>query len=64
MSRDLEQFKKIYLDEFNERLSDEDAERKARVLLDLYIAVYGSLVGDIKNTLEKLTDKNYDEQNH
>jgi hypothetical protein len=64
MSRDIETFKRIYLDEFNELLSDEDAERKARVLLELYVSVYGSLVGDIRNTLEKLKEQSntYDKE--
>jgi hypothetical protein len=48
MSHDLSEFKDIYLKEFNETLSDEDAERKARAVLNLYLAVYGSVVDSIK----------------
>jgi hypothetical protein len=48
MSHDLERFKKIYLDEFGEHLSEEDAERKSRALVNLYLAVYRSVVDVIR----------------
>lgn len=48
MSNDLDGFKDIYLKEFNETLSDEDAERKARAVLNLYLAVYGSVLDGVK----------------
>lgn len=44
MSHDLDGFKTLYLNEFGEQLSDEDAERKARTILNLYLAVYGSVL--------------------
>ncbi len=49
MSRDLDRFKSIYFDEFKETLSDEDAERNARSLLNLYVAVYGSVLDTVKD---------------
>ncbi len=48
MSHDLNGFKDIYLKEFNEILSDEDAERKARAVHNLYLAVYESVSGGVK----------------
>ena len=48
MQFDLEKFKSIYRDEFNEDLSDEDAERKARMLLNLYLTVYTSVVNIVR----------------
>lgn len=44
MSHDLDRFKSIYTEEFNETLSEEDAERKSRMLLNLYLAIYGSVL--------------------
>jgi len=43
MQFDLEEFKKIYMDEFNENLSDEELERKSRMLFNFYKALYGSV---------------------
>lgn len=42
MSHDLEKFKQIYFETFEEHLSDEEVERKARLLVNLYLAVYRS----------------------
>jgi hypothetical protein len=59
MQFDLEKFKSIYRDEFNEDLSDEDAERKARMLLNLYLSVYTSVV-DVVHEVQ-LTESNNEE---
>lgn len=48
MKADLETFKKLYLQEFGVALTDEDAERRARLLMSLYKAVYSS--PEIKKT--------------
>jgi hypothetical protein len=56
MSHDLDRFKKIYLDEFGEDLSDEDAERKARLVLNLYLAVYRSAREVIEEAEKKLIE--------
>lgn len=48
MSHDLDRFKSIYSEEFNETLSEEDVERKARMLLNLYLAIYGSVLDVVK----------------
>jgi hypothetical protein len=42
MKFDLESFKSIYRDEFDEDLSDEEAERNTRRILNLYIALYSN----------------------
>jgi hypothetical protein len=60
MQYDLEKFRSIYLDEFGDSLSDEEAERKARMLLNLYLAVYRSVVEVIKEV--PLTDRQYEQQ--
>lgn len=59
MQFDLEKFKSIYRDEFKEDLSDEDAERKARMLLNLYLSVYTSVV-DVVHEVQ-LTEEDYGE---
>jgi hypothetical protein len=63
MLYDLDRFKSIYYDEFRKDLSDEDAERKARRLLNLYLAVYSSVVNVVHEVqLEKEEyGKQYDE---
>jgi hypothetical protein len=40
----LSKFRDIYSIEFSEELSDEDADRKARFLLNLFTAIYRSPV--------------------
>lgn len=42
MTADLDTFKKLYLREFGVLLTDEEAERRARMLMQVYKAVYGS----------------------
>jgi len=49
-----DRFKKIYLDEFGEHLSDEDAERKARLVHNLYLALYRSAREVIKEVEDAL----------
>lgn len=39
---DLETFKRLYSSEFGVALTDEEAERQARLLSQLYLVVYGS----------------------
>lgn len=39
--RALENFKRLYLQEFGEELSDEEAKRKAEYLLGFYRVVFG-----------------------
>lgn len=41
---DLETFKRLYSSEFGVALTDEEAERQARLLNQLYLVVYGSPV--------------------
>ena len=60
MSHDLDRFKGIYLDEFGENLSDEDAERKARLVLNLYLAVYRSVLDVIKEV--PLTSEQHEQE--
>lgn len=42
MKPDLHKFKELYKDAFGVQLTDEQSEVKARVLMNLYKAVYGS----------------------
>lgn len=42
MKSDLVKFKELYKDAFGVELSDEQSEVKARTLINLYKAVYGS----------------------
>lgn len=42
MTTDVETFKKLYLQEFGVLLTDEEAERRASKLMQVYKAVYGS----------------------
>lgn len=42
MKPDLHKFKELYKDAFGVELTDEQSEVKARVLMNLYKAVYGS----------------------
>lgn len=42
MQTDLSKFKELYKDAFGVELTDEQSEVKARVLMNLYKAVYGS----------------------
>jgi hypothetical protein len=42
MAADLETFKKLYLQEFGMLLTDKEAERRARSLMQVYVAVYGT----------------------
>lgn len=44
MTADLDTFKKLYLQQFDVALTDEEAERKAQSLMKLYKAVYGAPV--------------------
>lgn len=39
---ELEKFKRMYFSEFGIALTDEDAERQARLLVQIYKVVYGS----------------------
>jgi hypothetical protein len=43
MQFDLDKFKELYQDEFGENLSDEELERKSRMLFNFYKALYGSV---------------------
>lgn len=40
--RSLEKFKRLYKKHFGEKLTDEEARRKADYLVNIYRAVYGS----------------------
>ena len=51
MTTDLDTFKKLYLQQFNVNLTDVEAERKARSLMRVYGAVYGS--PELKNNYAK-----------
>lgn len=51
----LEKFKKLYKQEFNEELSDDEALRQATRLLNLYRAIYLPLPYQNKNN-EKITN--------
>ena len=51
----LDQFRAIYSREFGEELSTEDADRKARLLLNLYIAIYRSPIELIREDLTTQT---------
>lgn len=48
MSYDLDRFKQIYRDEFGEDLSPDEAEGKARMLVQLYLALYRSVVDVVR----------------
>ena len=39
--RSIQNFKRLYLQEFGEELSDEEAKRKAEYLLEVYRIVFG-----------------------
>lgn len=48
----LREFQALYRTKFGEELSDKDLDRKARLLLNLYIAIYKSPIDIIrKDTL-------------
>ncbi len=47
MTADLDSFKKLYLQQFGVALTDEEAERRARSLMRVYKAIYGSPVKQI-----------------
>lgn len=49
----------LYQAEFGENLSQEDIERKARMLLNLYLSVYTSVV-DVVHEVQ-LTENNHGE---
>lgn len=54
MKPDLVKFKELYKDAFGVELSDEQSEVKARTLINLYKAVYGS---------PEITLKDYEKEN-
>ena len=53
--RSLEKFKRLYEKEFGEKLTDEEALRKADQFVNIYRAVYGSV--EFPNSDEKLDEK-------
>lgn len=55
----LDNFRMLYQAEFGENLSQEDIERKARMLLNLYLSVYTSVV-DVVHEVQ-LTENNHGE---
>jgi hypothetical protein len=59
----LEAFRQIYKDTFDEDLSQEEIEQKARSLLALYLAIYGSPLQAVKEIelLESKNNKDIDE---
>jgi hypothetical protein len=59
----LESFKRIYTDTFNENLSQEEIERKARSLLALYLAVYQAPMQTIRE-IETLTTNESGNEEH
>ncbi len=59
----LEKFKRIYSDTFNENLSQEEIERKARTLLTLYLAVYQTPMQSIREIELSATNESGDEEN-
>lgn len=44
MTTEIEKFKRLYFSEFGIALTDEEAERQARLLVQIYKVVYGSPV--------------------
>ncbi len=42
MTTEIEKFKRLYFSEFGIALTDEEAERQARLLVQIYKVVYGS----------------------
>lgn len=58
MTTSIKTFKKIYLQEFGVVLTDEEAERKAKTLMLVYKAVYGS--PEIKQ-INEYEERNIDE---
>ena len=44
MTTETEKFKRLYFSEFGTALTDEDAERQARLLVQIYKVVFGSPV--------------------
>ena len=58
MTADLDTFKKLYFRQFGVALTDEEAEQRARSLMQIYVAVYGS--PEIKgNDHENVTDTHW-----
>jgi hypothetical protein len=55
----LKKFKDLYKKRFNEDLSDAEVSKKAAALLNLYLAVYGSLLEntDTQRSNETAIDK-------
>ena len=51
----LEEFKKLWKKEFGEKLTDEEARRKADYLVNIYRAVYGSV--EFPNSDKKVDEK-------
>lgn len=54
-SRAIQNFKRLYLQEFGEELTDEEAERRASYLLEVYRIVFGlpSVEEFFDNKIEK-----------
>ena len=52
----LARFAEIFFQEFSQHLNQEEVERKARTLLNLYLAVYESPIAAVKTQL--LTEEN------
>ena len=56
MQPDLHKFKELYKDAFGVELTDEQSAVKARVLMNLYKAVYGSPNISLKQNEQKITN--------
>ena len=56
MQLDQHKFKQLYADAFGVELTDEQSEVKARVLINLYKAVYGSLDLTLKEYEQEITN--------
>lgn len=54
--RSIQNFKRLYLQEFGEELSDAEAKRKAESLVEMYRAAYGLL------RVDELFDNKFDNQ--
>ena len=55
--KSLLEFSRLYEEEFGERLNQDDLERKARMVRNLYIAIYRSPVEAIKEMNESLSEE-------
>lgn len=55
--KSLLEFNRLHQEEFGETLNQDDLERKARMVRNLYIAIYRSPVEAIKAVEERLSEE-------